>query len=131
MEMRAITGDDRDLLARWLSTDPHHSGMTPEMFLAEPSDLVMFRDHIGDVIATRLTTSLRLGVQFDVTQKARNAFLLGPAFALVMEKARRDKFSEIIFESTSPSLVDFCCKRLGFVPSHDELVYHLSVPGAR
>lgn len=137
-----MTEADRALLAVWISREPDHRGVvTPDMFIAPQPELetdpekrallekkvqlyhdCMFCDELGEVLAVRFSTAMRIGVQFNPWEKMRTAKMMLPAMAWLIEQARTANMTEVIFESVTPSLISFCEKRLGFMKSPNEVV---------
>lgn len=133
VHMVAITEADRALIQNWIDGDPDHKGISADFWLqpmrfAENNpgpaveNCVMFRDPQGSVFAVRMEMALRLHIQFDCTQPERTQAALLEAFPWFKERAKKAGFSEIVFESVSRPLINFCRRRFGFRRSENELV---------
>lgn len=140
VHMVAITEADRALIQNWIDGDPDHKGMSAD-FWVQPAhtetksntpginlvtqECMMFRDPQGSVFAVRMEMALRLHIQFDCTQPERTQAALLEAFPWFKERAKKAGFAEIVFESVSRPLINFCRRRFGFRRSENELVVRM------
>lgn len=148
MRIRGLTEDDNFNITAMISRDPDHTakGMTAEFFYPQPvlgfpppeQICICFEDKIGPVFYARLDveppTTIRLHVQFDSSplEARRTAFMLKWGFKeLVRKYIHGSAAKRIIFESTAPSLREFCMSpALGFRPlaGTNDLEYLMEAP---
>lgn len=122
--IRKVSDSDRETVTKWLLKDEYHKHLTPEFFLVqEPNtELMCFHDERGPVLFVKLERALRVYIQFDHDEKVRNAKMLVEGFPWLKQMAKSSGFRQVIFDSVSGKLVNFCMKRLGFRKSPDEFV---------
>ena len=111
---RKIQESDRQLLTDWIAADPDHAGKNTADFWIIPSTSFAIEDSAGPIMFVRQETQadgdLRVHVQFDSKARLRTAKALSEALPRVKDSARNAGCKGMIFESVSPSLINFCCK---------------------
>lgn len=121
VSVRKFEDGDKPLLEESVRLDPHHQGIKPETFAAEPNTETQVWAVDGKpVFFLRCSRALRLDVQFvqdapkDHVKKALNA-----AFPVVSAQAKKSGYREMVFDSVYEPLIAFCRKYLGFSSSPD------------
>lgn len=119
---RLLREDDLALLEFSLDKDEHHKGTPPEFFVQPGTITKVYEDEHGPVLFVRGAKALRLDIQYvdnDDTERNKAAMLAG--FDGLVEKARENGFTEVIFNTNSRALRIFCKRNFGFVESDGEL----------
>lgn len=122
---RSVTEKDRTKLAEWIAVDLDHAKTcTPDFWLpAEKPDgtiRVAFDDTLGTALFVRGEKILRLHIQFP-PEKWRNSKSLIKFIPIIEADARKHGFTQIIWESTSPGLIQFT-EKFGYHRSPNEIV---------
>jgi hypothetical protein len=126
------------MVAEWIEKDPDHKGQDATWFAGyhkegygfekeENQESVIIEDEVGPLFNCKIEHTLRLHIQFNMEEKSRTARGLGEAFKMLLEQIKGLGFKELIFESQSPSLINYCVKRMGFTESPNELKVRLDV----
>ncbi len=128
LKSRSVTEKDRTKIEHWISLDPDHAGhCEPEFWLpGEAPDgivRVAFEDALGPSLFVRGEKCLRLHIQFP-PEKWRNAKSLVQFIPMIEADARKHGFTQIIWESTSESLINFT-EQFGYRRSQSEVVKDL------
>lgn len=98
-----------------LAADESHKGTKPEFFTEIGSVCNVYEDEQGQVFFVRGAKALRLDIQYVSNGDAkRNMAGMLEGFPGLVEKARANGFTEIIFQTNNDFLKKFCEKRLGF-----------------
>jgi hypothetical protein len=119
---RRIEENDRPILAESLAADTFHQGTNVDFFYDQRSICNVYEDDDGPVMVVRGTKALRLDIQYlDNNDAKRNMRIMLDGFDDLAHKARESGFTEIVFNTNSPLLAQFCKKRFGFVESAGEL----------
>lgn len=125
-KFRPTTENDRELLAKYISSDPEHSATTPVSFWLPPSDphkgakYLAVEDENGTLAYLVLENCLRIHVQFAPPEEIeRTRAGLASALPQIQHWAR-DQYKEIIFESISAPLIWFL-RKFGFRKSKNEI----------
>lgn len=119
---RLLELQDLNLLQLSLADDIYHQGTTVDFFTAPGSVCKVYEDEDGPICFVRGSKALRMDIQYmDNTDVRRNMKCMLQGFPPLVDKARENGFTEIIFNSDHDLLREFCVRRLGFVPSGDEL----------
>jgi len=119
MIIRPLTDDDRELLQTWIDHEPDHKDNTPDFYFEPHTKSVLYQDEEGPVFAVRYSSTLRIDIEFsDDAGKNRIRKALKEGFPAVAEQAKSQGFKQIVFSSTSKTLIAFC-RLLGFRPSPD------------
>jgi hypothetical protein len=138
LKFTATTSDDLPIIANWSALDPWHQNknIPPEWWLTGNSPLLAGRidDVLGTVLFFRFDsesdgTQARVHLQFaarDIVNKERLVSVLSRGFPVVAREMKSRGFKSIVFESISPSLINFF-GQLGFKPSDTENDYQLSI----
>lgn len=119
--------EDEKIIQGWINNDPDHIGKTSSDFFTqrERAECSMLWDAEGPLMAIKLEKALRVHIQFDCEGRLRTAKGLIEGFNFLVDKARECGYNQVIFESKSQNLINFCKKRFGFVESGNELVRQL------
>lgn len=119
---RFIELQDLNLLQLSLADDIYHHGTTVDFFTAPGSVCKVYEDEEGPIMFVRGAKALRVDIQYmDNTDVRRNMKCMLAGFPPLVEKAKENGFTEIIFNSDHQLLREFCVRRLGFIPSSGEL----------
>jgi hypothetical protein len=119
---RLIEADDLSTLQKSLARDESHKGTAPEFFTEPGTICKVYEDEQGPICFVRGTKALRLDIQYvDNSDGKRNMKAMLAGFETLADKARENGFMEIVFNTNSPMLAQFCKKRFGFVESAGEL----------
>jgi hypothetical protein len=112
--VRQIAPSDKELLDAAAKADYYHAaaGLTGEHWLNGNS--LIYADASGPVLALRTTNVARVDVQFLSQDFKRNARLLVEAFWQYVSVMEKRGVRELIFNTESPAVVRFFCKRFGF-----------------
>jgi hypothetical protein len=118
MESRDTLG-----LALSLARDEHHLD-TPVEFFTQPHTLTkVYEDEQGPICFARLSKSVRLDIQFvDNEDSKRNASVLIQGVGPLVEQAKADGYTEIVFTTNVARLKDFCVKVFDFEVVPDTFV---------
>lgn len=119
LQVRKPLESDLEHLKKCLGTDEFHKLQDPSWW-TNNGELITFYDEKGPVLHVKAELALRVHVQFDPTQRKRNAVALKPAFQFVKEHAIRSGIKEIIFDSIYEPLINFCKKHLLFNPTKND-----------
>lgn len=121
-ELRRISPSDDALLCDALKRDQYHEGTKPEFFYAPGSLCNLYSDEQGPVVFVRGTKALRLDMQFiDNDDDSRNGRMLMEGFPGVVAQAKAAGFTELVFTSNSPKLIEFCKDKMGFKEESGDL----------
>lgn len=119
---RLIHGGDLPILAYSLAKDEYHKGTDPEFFIEPGTICKVYEDEAGPICYVRGAKALRLDIQYvDNNDAARNKEAMLWGFEKLVEKARENGFSEIIFSTNSKLLSRFCRQNFGFTGVDGEL----------
>jgi len=127
LKPRKFEQSDLPVFKDWVAKDPDHSHLDAEALVKELyTETYVFEDDKGEaVMFLRISRALRLDVQVDNDLPLRNAKVLTEVSKWLRGQAKEAGFRQMLFQSVSRPLIKFCCKRLGFVPSVNELVTNL------
>lgn len=95
--------------------------MTPGFFF-EGGLLFAIEDKHGVIMFVRVDVAgadAIMHIQFDEGQRRRTALALANVYPGVRSLLIKAGVKAVSFESQSPSLIKFCCTRLGFHPVQD------------
>jgi hypothetical protein len=120
LELRPTSNEDLKHLETCLAKDPFHGGQTVENWKGNTGELITFYDEKGPIFHTKMERVLRVHIQFDGSETRRNAITLSEGFKWLKETARKQGFTEIVFESVNPPLIEFCKKHFGFLPASND-----------
>jgi len=118
-----MTAEDTLALALSLARDEHHQD-TPVEFFTQPHTLTkVYEDEQGPICFARLSKSIRLDIQFmDNEDSKRNASVLIQGIGPLVEQAKADGYTEIVFTTNVKRLKDFCVKVFDFEVVPDTFV---------
>jgi hypothetical protein len=125
MDLRPTVSSDLPTIAEWIEADNDHRGMDPNFWIIPGVE--NFESFVVEnpkpVFAVRVEKVMRIHIQFG--PRSRNMIVAIDEFtAQIKSAARRQGFSQIIFESTSEPLIRFLEKR-GFRKSQNEVLIDL------
>jgi hypothetical protein len=119
---RWIEPQDVHTLELCLERDPHHVGTRVEFFYRPGTVTKVYEDDEGPILFLRgeglelpKTKLLRVDVQYvsnEATERNRMAMLDG--FPSLVEKAKANGFTEILFYTNARALSIFCQRNFGF-----------------
>jgi hypothetical protein len=119
MTLKPVTLEDRPQIESWIAAEPTHQDNTFEFYQEAGTKSVMCTDAEGEVFVLKFTPCLRTDIDFSPTAGPER---IGKALAQVIKEmtpvAKSQGFKEFCFESSSPSLIEFC-GRLGFRKTDD------------
>ncbi len=120
---RLMTEQDELTLAYSLAADEHHFE-TPVSFFKDPGSVTkVYEDEQGPICFARVTKSLRLDIHFmSNDDNKRNASVLIQGIGPLVEQAKANGFSEIVFTTNVEKLKDFCVKVFNFEVVPDTFV---------
>jgi hypothetical protein len=114
---------DENLLGISLVEDEHHFE-TPVSFFKQAGTLTkIYEDGQGPICFARVTKSLRLDIHFlDNDESKRNASVLCQGIGPLVEQAKGNNYTEIVFTTNVEKLKDFCVKAFNFEVVPDTFV---------
>lgn len=119
---RPLVASDLPTLQKALDQDEYEH-LETKNYTRDGAFSEVYEDDSGPIGVLRYTKTLRLvTVWVDNDDKRRNAASVVQAIADAVQRARENGFSEIIFQTESPTLAQFCTKHLGFTESKGEYV---------
>ena len=123
---RPLESLDQDMLKRALDQDTYeHAGVGDYSCPNVYSEV--YEDEVGPIGILRYSKTLRLmTVWCDNKDRERNAASVIKAIGDAVEKAKASGFTEIVFNTESPTLAKFCMTQLGFEESKGEYVRYVS-----
>lgn len=117
---------DLPLLQRALDQDTFEHASTAD-YTQDGAYSEVYEDEVGPIGVLRYTKTLRLmTVWVDNNDKERNAASVIQAISDAVVKAKASGFSEIVFNTQSPTLAAFCTHKLGFQESNGEYIKQIS-----
>jgi hypothetical protein len=124
---RSLNPSDIEVLKKEIARDPaHFSWMTPAFFVEPDTQAYAVEDEQGPVMYLRLSSVLRVHVQFCEVDKERIRQALANQILNIAKRATKSSYKQIIFDSVSRGLIAFA-KRYGFRSSADEYVLELPI----
>jgi hypothetical protein len=125
MKSRPLGVADLPMLQRALDQDEYKHVETKN-YTMDNSHSVVYEDDKGPIGVLRYTKTLRLlTVWCNNGDKKRNAASTILAIIDSVKMARDSGFTDIIFETESPTLKQFCKDRLGFQEAGNTMVLHV------
>jgi hypothetical protein len=106
----------------------HASWMTPQFFTENSTVSVVYEDEETPILYVRLSSCLRIHIQFCDVSKDKIRRCLITQFADIVTRARENGYKQIAFETESPTLKWFCHRYLGFSNSPHEQVLWIKPP---
>ena len=123
MKLRRLEESDKEMIAEWVRVDTDHKDYAPDwIYSGDKKEKFILEDSNGPILGFRIGKSLRVDIQFDETERIRTAKGLIEGFAWLLHAADKAGFTEVIFQSKSKPLINFCKKRFQFVESPGEIV---------
>ena len=120
---RVMTSQDTLALALSLARDEHHQDTPVEFFILPNTLTKVYEDEQGPICFARLSKSVRLDIQFmDNEDSKRNASVLIQGIGPLVEQAKADGYTEIVFTTNVARLKDFCVKVFKFEVVPDTFV---------
>ena len=126
MIVRPLTEEDRQILESSIEKDEYHKDkMTSDFFYDKRAISTVYQIDEKPVMYVKGSTALRLDIQFcDNSDRRNNAEAL-KKLSEIIDTAKNNGFSELIFNTDSPLLKAFCCKHFGFSEVSGELRKYL------
>lgn len=120
---RLMTEADEFPLMSSLASDEHHFETPVEFFKATGTVTKIYEDEQGPICFARVTKSLRLDIHFmDNEDNKRNASVLLQGVGPLVEQAKANGFTEIVFTTNVEKLKDFCVNVFKFEVVPDTFV---------
>jgi hypothetical protein len=122
---RPLIEDDLPTLQSALENSPHPDQKV-EHYVGDNKYCEIYSDESGPIGILRYTKTLRLCATWvNNEDRARNAASIIQAVEDAIAKAKANGFSEIIFQTDSPSYAKFCVDKLGFLESRGEFIKYV------
>jgi hypothetical protein len=123
---RPINKSDFPRMEQEIRSDAcHKEWLKSAFFVAPNTQSIVFEDEETVIMFARLSSVLRLHVQFCDVSKQKIARCLVTQFSDIVKRAKANGYSQIIFDTESPALAKFCQRYLGFTASGHEQVLWL------
>lgn len=124
MTHRPLGESDLPMLQKALDQDTFEHA-DAKQYTMDNSFSEVYEDEAGPIGVLRYTKTLRLTtVWYDNHDRKRNAASVIQAISDAVTKAKASGFTEIVFNTESPTLAAFC-QTLGFAESKGEYVLHV------
>ena len=122
---RPLEPTDFEMLKAALNHDQYdHDG--PMDYIRDNTEADVYEDENGPIGILRYSKTLRLmTVWCDNQDRVRNGASVIQAIADAVRKAKAAGFTDIIFNTQSPTLAKFCIDKLGFEESKGEYVKYV------
>jgi hypothetical protein len=114
VEIRKPTPDDLARFKECLALDEAHAGQDPDEWTAAPGEFMVFYDEQGRRVWCRVERVLRVSMQHEKSK--RTALIINQGLRWVIGQARKAGYSEVLFESRAPRLIQFLQKLFGVKP---------------
>lgn len=113
---RPLLGTDIPMVQAALDADTEfHPGQTADLYAGPDMYSVVYEDEQGPIGVLRYTKVLRLcTVWCNNKDRLRNGASIMQAIGDSVEMAKKNGYTEIVFETNSPLLERFCTTKLGF-----------------
>lgn len=122
---RPLEAADLDMLQKALDHDEYEHAGTAD-YTQNGAYSEVYEDEQGPIGVLRYTKTLRLvTVWCDNHDRVRNAASTIQAITDAVSKAKASGFTDIIFNTQSPTLAKFCVNQLGFEESKGEYVRYV------
>jgi hypothetical protein len=122
---RPLEHKDLDMLQRALDQDQYEHA-DKEAYTQNGAYSEVYEDEQGPIGVLRYTKTLRLlTVWCDNKDRIRNGASVIQAITDAVTKAKESGFTDIIFNTQSPTLAKFCVDKLGFEESKGEYVKYV------
>ena len=122
---RPLTEEDLPILQSALDKSPHPDQRV-EHYIGDNKYCEVYEDESGPIGVLRYTKTLRLCATWvNNEDRARNAQSIIQAVEDAIGKAKANGFTEIAFQSDSPSYAKFCTDKLGFLESRGEFIKYV------
>lgn len=120
---RLLTEADVPFLEASLAADVHHFSTPVDFFKQLGTISKVYEDEQGPIFYARATSSFRLDIHFvDNNDRKRNATALAAGIGPLVEQARANGFTEILFTTNVMELAAYCQKVFGYELVPDEYV---------
>jgi len=114
--IRLLNESDRPQVEEWVRAEPTHPNNTFEWYSEAGTKAVVVEDEEGPVLVAKFTPCLRMDTDFSKSSPERIRQAIVSGLQDMEAQAKAQGFKEIVFESSSPSLIAFC-KKLGYEES--------------
>ena len=122
---RPLESKDLPMLQKALDRDEFEHAEVPS-YTQNGAYSEVYEDEDGPIAVLRYTKTLRLvGVWCDNHAGLKNARATIQAISDAVAKAKASGFTDIIFNTESPTLAKFCVSKLGFKESKGEYVRYV------
>jgi hypothetical protein len=120
VDLRKPTEADLARFKECLAADEYHKEQDADSWAAAPGELMTFFDTKGNRVWVRIEKVLRVSIQHDPeTSRKALVAILYKGFSWLQGQARKEGFSEVIYQSRAPRLIAFLAKVFGFKPVTD------------
>lgn len=117
VEIRKPTEDDLARFKECLAADADHAGQDAEEWTAEPGEFMVVFDGKGNRVWMRIEKVIRVSIQHDSQfSQLGTSRILYQAFHWLLGTTRQSGYTELIFESRAPRLIQFLTKLFGVKP---------------
>ena len=118
--IRQPTEEDLERFKVCLEADPDHKGQDPEDWTGPGGEFMVVYDERGNRLFLRIERALRVSIQHDPQySRLGTSRILYKAFHWLLSQSRQSGFSEVVFESRAPRLIQFLTKLFGVKPVED------------
>ena len=122
---RPLEAKDFDMLSKALEQDEYEHDYALD-YVRDNTQAEVYEDEQGPIGVLRYSKTLRLTtVWCDNSDRVRNGASVIQAIADAVDKAKASGFTDIIFNTQSPTLAKFCIDKLGFEESKGEYVRYV------
>jgi ribonuclease HI len=126
MNHRPLSNKDFPMLQKAIDQNTFHPGIPIGYYTGENKFSEVYEDDKGPVGVVTYSKTLRIAaVWCDNNDRSRNGRATVAAIKDAVERAQSSGFTEIIFNTNSPKLAEFCTKVLGFEESQGEYVKYI------
>ena len=128
VDLRKATEEDISRFRECLNADPEHAKQIPDEWVSKPGEFLVFYDEKGNRVWARVELAVRVSIQHDQkVSPLTTANILDRGLRWILGRSRNLGYTEVIFESRAPRLIQFFQKRFGFVPVKEN--YKVSTTG--
>lgn len=133
--VRPATGDDHGKVAELIELDADHRGQVQAASFAPPMPVsgqecfAIVEPQSGELLFYfRITRVMRIDIQFDPRRREDNQQVLQDGFEWLVGMGMKSGYRQLIFDSVTRPLINFCKRRFRFRPSPNELVCEFPLP---
>lgn len=117
VDLRQATAEDFARFKWCLSQDDAHKTQDAEDWRSAPGEFMTVYDNFGNRQWLRIERVLRVSIQHDPDSSRKTTLgIFREGFRWLMESARNNGYTEILFESKAPKLIKLAGKVFGLKP---------------